>query len=331
MRGTLTDLELQTPPRPLNFEGRSRQIGVEIEFAAVAARDGAAIVQRLFGGDVREEDPHRYHVEGGEFGSFVCELDSQYAHAAKGAEPTDERESEILRSIRSLWGDFSSAVVPCEVVCPPIPYEDLHRLDELVAALTESGAEGTGASPLYAFGAQLNPDIATDDAAYLTAMLKAYLLASDWLRATMSVDLTRRLTAFAQPFPTGYAEKLLRPDYWPDRTTLIQDYLAFNPTRNRELDMLPLWKWLDEDTLAGVVDDPRVKARPTFHYRLPDAKLSAPHWSISLEWRRWLVVERLAEHRDLLDEMAETWSRKRSGGEAEWPIAFSQAMMLARA
>ena len=43
------------------------------------------------------------------------------------------------------------------------------------------------------------------------------------------------------------------------------------------------------------------------------------------------VVERLAEHRDLLYEMAETWSRRRSGGEAEWPIAFSQAMMLARA
>jgi hypothetical protein len=37
-----------------------------------------------------------------------------------------------------------------------------------------------------------------------------------------------------------------------------------------------------------------------FHYRLPQAQLSDPTWSIMPDWERWLSVERLAMNLDQL-------------------------------
>ena len=331
----MADEAMGAPPRLENAQGAPRRIGVEIEFAAVSARDGASVVRRMFGGEIREEDAHRFHIENTEFGDFVCELDTQYAHRPYGASSGDLQEEGLgdmfQSALRTLWGDVSSLVVPCEVICPPIAHTEVHRLDALVDELQNVGAEGTHANPLYAFGAQLNPEVATVDADYLTAMLKAYLFASDWLRSVMRIDMTRRLMAFADPFPIDYMSLISRPNYWPDQDKLIDDYLAANPTRNRELDMLPLFVWLDEERVRRAVADVRVKARPTFHYRLPDANIGMQDWSIMLEWRRWLVVERLAERRDLLEEMGETWARMQNNWPLSgWPTAFSQIMMLGR-
>lgn len=319
------------PPRERNPNGEERRVGVEIEFAAISARDGATIVQELFGGEIREADPHRFHVEGAEFGDFICELDSKYAHRAE----EDEEEGgglfgeKIGDAMRSLFGSVSAFITPCEIVCPPIAFSQLYRLDQLVKALNRAGAAGTHDNPLYAFGVQLNPEIASDDAAYLAATLKAYLLASDWLRSAIKVDVTRRLTAFANPFPNDYVNRLLLPDCWPDRARLIDDYLYANPTRNRELDMLPLFAWLDESRVRAAVDDDRIKPRPTFHYRLPDANIGDEDWSIGLEWRRWLVVERLAENKELMAKMAFDRACARGNGDLrDWPTMFAQHMIL---
>ncbi len=127
---------------------------------------------------------------------------------------------------------------------------------------------------------------------------------SDWLRAVISVSLTRRVLAFADPFPPNYVLQVTDPDYRPDMNALIDDYLLYNPTRNRELDLLPLFAWIDEKRVRAVVDDKRIKMRPTFHYRLPDARLDRPDWTIITEWNRWCVVERLAERPDKLAAMA---------------------------
>jgi len=128
-------------------------------------------------------------------------------------------------------------VMPCEIVCPPVPVAELPRIEALVRALAKAGASGTQASPLYGFGAQLNVEIAAGGPDWLLAMLRAYALLSDWLRAVMEIDLTRRLTAFADPFPPGYVALIADPAYAPDQAGLIDDYLRHNPTRNRELDM----------------------------------------------------------------------------------------------
>ncbi len=323
--------ERGAPPRATNPDGAPRRVGVEIEYAGVSAHAAADMVQRLFGGAVRVEDAHRFHVEGAEFGDFVCELDVQYAHRPDG-EPEDEETviAWFRRAFRAVLGDLSSTIMPCEIVCPPVEHTALDRLDALVEALNGAGALGTRTNPLYAFGVQLNPEIASADAAYIAATLKAFLLAEDWLRAAMRIDITRRLTGFADSFPPDYVARVVDPAYWPDRSALIDDYLAFNPTRNRSLDLLPLFAWLDPERVRRVVDDRRVKPRPTFHYRLPDANIGEPGWSIILEWRRWLIVERLAEAREALADMAQEFARAPGDqGRAPWPIAFSERMLLA--
>jgi hypothetical protein len=210
---------------------------------------------------------------------------------------------EFQENLRGLLGDISALVVPCEIVCPPVEIAALPRIGELVNALGSAGASGTHANPFYAFGLQLNPEIAGADAQSITAMLKAYVLMSDWLRAVIKLNITRQIIAFADPFPKAYANMLVDPGYWPDMPGLIDDYLIYNDTRNRELDMLPLFAWLDEERVRAAIDDPRIKARPTFHYRLPDANIGQQNWSLTLEWNRWCVVERLAADRGKLDAM----------------------------
>ena len=75
--------------------------------------------------------------------------------------------------------------------------------------------------------------------------------------------------------------------------TLMRDYLRDNPTRNRALDLLPLFAYLDRELLAEYVRDPRVKARPTLHYRLPDCDIDNPRWHFSTVWNDWVVLEQV--------------------------------------
>lgn len=51
---------------------------------------------------------------------------------------------------------------------------------------------------------------------------------------------------------------------------------------------------LDEERVRAALDDPLISGRPTFHWRLPNADLEDPEWTVSREWRRWLGVERLS-------------------------------------
>ena len=74
----------------------------------------------------------------------------------------------------------------------------------------------------------------------ITAFMKSFALLNSWLRREASPDATRNLLGFADPFPADYVRRIASPDYWPDIAAFIDDYLAFNPTRNRDLDLLPL-------------------------------------------------------------------------------------------
>jgi len=303
------DKGLKRPPRMNAPSGAQRRIGVEIEFAALGAGAVANEVRALFGGTVEEEDRHRFHVRGTGLGDFVCELDSHHVHRAEGEAPPrgDDTLGAVIEgvraSVREIVGDIGSLVIPFEVVCPPVPLEDLPKLERLVTRLREAGAAGTRANPLYGFGTQLNPEIAEGGTPWILAVLKAYLLLSPWLRAVMRIDMTRRVVAFADPFPAAYVALVVDPDYAPGEDRLIDDYLRFNPTRNRELDLLPLFAFLDGPRVARTIADPRIKARPTFHYRLPDADFGDPRWGLLAEWDRWRVVEQLAEDGDLVAEM----------------------------
>lgn len=311
--------DLLSPPHTRTEGGGERRVGVEVEFAGLDAAAAAGLVQDLFGGTIVMRDPYRHEVRDTPFGTFVCELDSQYAHPdAKGAAKAG-KAGELLDKLRGrfaeAFGDVSSRWLPVEIVAPPVPIGRLGEMERVLDALRAAGAEGTGASVVYAFALQFNPEATRLDAEYILAVLRAYVVLEDWLKARIVPDNTRRLLSFATDFPGDWGRFCLRPGYDPDLATLIDDYARFNPSRNRGLDLYPLFAHLDELRVRRLADDPLIKARPTFHYRLPDARLSDPDWSLAAEWNDWVQVEMLAEDRPRLTAMADAWMRHRGRSE----------------
>ncbi|MGM0560616.1 MAG: amidoligase family protein [Pseudomonadota bacterium] len=306
--------ELQTPPLVENESGQIRRVGVELEFSSLSALRSAELIQTRFGGEIISHDPHYFQVKNTELGDFDCKLDVRYAHPSEEKEGTakrllgglvkEEKLDDILRRTEAFIGDLSEGWLPTEIVGPPIPYTWIPQIDELVDDLTKAGAEGTESSWAYAFGVQLNPEVSHSNSDYLLRHLQAYCLLSDWLRESINIDVTRRILPFVDRFPLSYIKLILQKDYQPSREELIDDYIEYNPTRNRELDMLPLFRFLDEQRVMSQITSSLVKARPTFHYRLPNASFNKPGWSVTGEWNRWLKVEKLAHARDRLSEMA---------------------------
>jgi hypothetical protein len=146
------------------------------------------------------------------------------------------------------------------------------------------------------------------EAKTITAYLKAFICLFDWLNARANINMTRRLTSYVDPFPGAYVQKLVATDYWPDMAGLIDDYLKDNPTRNRALDMLPLFRHIDEKRVLAKVSDERIKSRPTFHYRLPDCLIDQPGWGMHVAWNDWVEVERLAADPQRLKKCCQAYS-----------------------
>ena len=322
---------IHIPPDTLNMSGAVRCVGVELEFAGLSSETAAKLVTECFGGVMKPgEMPLVFSVENSEWGDFRVELDTYFVHPEKDLGdaleesflPLSEQNVQIVRDmdthVRGWVGKALAGVVPTEIVCPPIPWNELGELARLVEALRAHGAKGTDDSLVYSFGVHLNPEVAHENVDYLLAILRAYILLSEWLRDQIHIDSTRNILPHINSFPQNYAVKILAANYVPDLEMLIKDYLAMNPTRNRELDMLPLFKYLAPETLEHLTDDERIKARPTFHYRLPNMCLSDPDWSIVQEWNRWVVVESLAADKDNLRRLADRYLAKANGPISEW-------------
>lgn len=113
-----------------------------------------------------------------------------------------------------------------------------------------------------------------------------------WLVEANSVDRARRVSPHIELFDESYINCLLSREN-PGIERLIDDYLEHNPSRNRALDMLPMFASIDAERVCKAVDDPKIKARPTFHYRLPNCRIDDPDWSLVPSWNLWCVVERL--------------------------------------
>lgn len=256
----------------------------------------AGIVRDLFGGELEAASQHKIHVRGTDVGDFLVELDLQLLH-----------EGDPTNPLRILAGDLGAALIPMEIACPPIRYDEAYAIDDLREALRQAGAQGTLTSPFYALGAQLNPELPSHDSDYLLAVLRSFVLLREWLREEIQVDTSRRLTFFASGFPSDWCDMILHPAYGPDMEGLTDGYLEHNPTRNRELDMLPFLAYLDEGRIVTALPGQKIRKRPTYHYRLPNALIDSPDWSLALEWDRWLAVERLAERPDLISHYADLW------------------------
>lgn len=309
--------QFSDPPRPHTQDGRLRRVGVEIEYAKLDVRQSAALVQELYGGEQKPEGLHRITVSGSDHGDFLVELDLRLLHRElRGENPEDDEFRRFLndldRDLTKAAGDVAGLLVPCEIACPPIPYKELGVVQDLIERLREAGAIGTSSSLLAAFGLQLNVELASLETKDILRQLRAYLLLSDWLREEIGVNFKRRLATFIDPFPSRYVEKVMDPGYAPDRSRLIDDYVEANPTRYKELDMLPLFAHLDEPRVRALLPDAKINPRPTFHYRLPDSRIDDPTWTLAQEWDTWLVVERVAEDAQILERLQDAYFDYRS-------------------
>jgi len=286
----------------------------------------ADIVAGWTGGDVDFISDYEARVSGDAAGAWRVEFDYEFLKS-KARNP-DEKEglSKVIDETAEQVLRFGAEqILPMEVVSPPLALERLGKVDELVGLLRDAGAMGTNSSLLFAFGTHLNPELPALDAPTVTAYLKSFLCCYPWLRRNADVDLARRLSLFIEPFSDDYTQLVCSPGYAPTLDVLIDDYLAHNPSRNRVLDMLPLFAHLDEERVRGTIDDPRIKARPTLHYRMPNCEVDRQGWGIGPIWEDWLQVELLAADPPRMgsicraygrylkrgaEESSETWARE---------------------
>lgn len=290
------------PPTVARADGQPRRVGFELEFTGLTIDQTAAVLQSALGGELRTCSAAERELRVDGLGEFNIELDWDFLkRKATDAENAPEDDGS-RREWMSLLSDAATLVVPLEVVCPPIPLGELDALDDMVVGLREAGAVGTENSPLAAYGTHVNAEIASLDAATISTYLRAFALLQWWLVDAHEVDITRKISPYIDLYPEAYLESLAgRADHGLDR--IFDDYLEHNATRNRALDLLPMLAQIDADRVQDAVNDPKVKARPAFHYRLPNCHIEQPDWSLARAWNLWCVVERLADRKDELDEL----------------------------
>ncbi|TNC82577.1 MAG: hypothetical protein C9356_03920 [Oleiphilus sp.] len=326
MKQIFDDLNTSIPVT--NADGKERRIGVEIELAGLTAEQMANLVKAEFGGDIVCNTIFDYTVSDTCFGDFTIELDADYLKEIAevlGLHAESSSEGDMMELLEKTSKDAltkaAEALVPWEIVSPPIALSELPRFDTLTPMLRKSGAIGTRGSIRYAFGMHLNPELPSLDAGVITAHLKAYFCLFDWIKEQEQVDFARRVTPYIDHFGSDYIDLVLDPHYRPDLDQLVSDYLSHNPTRNRSLDMLPLFCHLRPEMVKDAIEDDRVKSRPTFHYRLPNCDIDNPEWRVATSWDRWCLVERLAGSADLqkvCDAYLEERSRLLSDLTGQW-------------
>ena len=131
--------------------------------------------------------------------------------------------------------------------------------------------------------------------------MKSFVLLNAWLRREASPDTTRNLLGFADPFPPEYvagSRRRITGRTWPPSSTT-----TLPPTRPGTAISIFCRSCITSTPtrVRAVLPNEKINGRPTFHYRLPDARLSDPGWSIAPDWNRWVCVERLAADRERLD------------------------------
>jgi len=279
-------------------DGSPRHVGFELEFSGLTLAETGSALQRALGGRLESKSAAEQVLQVDGLGDFGIELDWSFLKRRAEAAEREGGDSAWLETLSQA----AALVVPLEVVCPPIPMTDLDPLNDCVTALRDAGAVGTEESLLAAYGVHINTEIPRLDAATLGSYLRAYAILQWWLVDAHDVDLTRRISPYIDLYSDAYL-RLLLSNAAPTMEDIIEDYLAHNASRNRALDLLPLLAEVDEARIRSAVDDPRIKARPTFHYRMPNCHIERPGWSLAFSWNTWCVVEELAQRPDGLEEL----------------------------
>lgn len=291
---------LHQPSRLNTAANGERRVGVELEFTGLTIERIGEILRHTLGGEIRPHSAYEYTISGTALGDFAVELDYAFLKERGRREHEPGLLDELEQVSEDVLGALAKRVVPLEIVCPPIAISNLHRLHPMIEALRRAGARGTSGSAIYAFGLHLNPELPDLETDTLLGYIRAFAVAYDWLKRVSEIDISRRVFPYIQPFTKAYVRTVCDPAYTPTRSRLIGDYLAENASRNRALDMLPVFAHIDEARVKAAVADGLVHPRPALHYRLPNCEIEKPGWGLRPTWDHWLVVERLAADRDQL-------------------------------
>ncbi len=324
------------PPLLTDSSGQPRRAGFEFEFGNLPIVKTARALQQSLGGELEIKTPFEAVLHGSELGKLKIERDANILKSVRYRRWLESLGIEfspgsLANDIETNIDNASRGLIPCEVVTEPIPFKQLDKLDTLTATLNGLGAEGTQDSLIYAFGLHINPSIPDNSCETLKRYLQSFLLLYTWIIDSSEIDLTRRFfTKYIDPFPPDYMELVLDNSYSPDDDALISDYLEYNPTRNRALDLLPIMLERNRDlVLARINEDERklVRGRPAFHYRLPDCKINEAGWSAAGAWNRWVYIESLAADESLLKELIDAWRESNStfsiAPRATWAIRLT--------
>ena len=323
----MPDPEFKRPPITINFKGEERSAGFEFEFTGVEMEAAAGLIQALYGGEINKISTYTFEIFDTQFGNFKLELDAQLLNEKKYEPMLKSIGIDIsnLKNIHSIEGkikDFASSIVPYEITTPPIRISQIYNLNQLIEGLRTLKAKGTGSSIFYAFGMHINPEISDASTETLLNHLRAYVLLDPWIRHDASINLSRQVTPFIKEFKEDFIQLILHPDYKPTLEEFIRDYFMFDNSRNRPLDLLPLFMYLNREHTVPFLKDTLTMPRPAYHYRLPDCSIEDPRWSLASEWNRWVLVETLAEDENALKKYAATYLDMKKeillGFESKW-------------
>ena len=307
-----TDWKL--PDKLNKTDGSARHVGIEIELQGIDVNEIAELTAGTLGGTIEQVSSVEYNIDVPDFGEYRVEVDfrllKELAREEQGR--GEEGDDGLMNFAIELLGGASAVLVPCEIVTPPMPMESMAEpMDALVERLRAAGAKGTRQSLLYAFGVHLNVEPPDLEPVTVLGYLRAFVCLYDWIVDEGRIDLSRQITPYIRPFKRDYDLLVADPKYAPDWPELIDDYLEHNPTRDRALDMLPMFAHIDEERVTAVVDDPLIKPRPAFHYRLSNSCVDEDGWSIASPWNRWMQIERLASDPDALASCSIAFARDR--------------------
>lgn len=306
--------QFQLPAKLTTAGGTARRVGVEVEFAGLAARPAALALRDRLGGMLEERDRNGFVVRGSGLGDIAVELDLRYVHPQAHGPSLPFR----LGPRSAAWlGALLRPVVPNEMVVAPVAMSRLGEVDRAVAVLRAAGARGRGTTGFASLGLHFNIDPPRLDAETIIRFLKAFMLLEPRLRRETAAGSRLRRFFLPPPFPQAYQRQVLSPDYWPELPAFTDDYLRANPTRNRGLDLLPILLHFDEARVRSRLPYEKIGARPALHYRLPLAYVGESGWGIGPDWNRWMQVQRLVEQPGRLHELCRAQLRI-PPGQAGW-------------
>ncbi|MDZ7665773.1 MAG: amidoligase family protein [Desulfotignum sp.] len=277
--------------------GVLRNVGFELEFTGLDLEQTVRVVTSVMNGKRLRESAAACVVNVPKMGEFAVELDWDFLKKKADGQATDKTGDWI-----DLLSQAATLLVPMEVICPPIALSEMHRLDPLIRALRKAGARGTKDSMIAAYGVHINAEVPSLDPEVVFAYLRAFSLLQWWLVDVHQVDMARRISFYVDLYSETYLQVLFSRKK-PDITRITSDYLDHNASRNRALDLLPLLSCVHPGMVRNAVPDSKVKARPAFHYRLPNCQIDKPDWSLARSWNVWWVVEELAQRPDDLNMM----------------------------